>query len=145
MLCSLKYNVIKISPFISLSVCFCRSWKDLTQPLLRHVLVTSCHDLFNLKINQWKCMYLIVVDTTHSVTFASPLHRSMYKRSSDWSVDNRSLGHQNVSRTGLRWILSRATKTESDMKGLILIRLLKIQIKLQNLQIKRGKFTDKRV
>ena len=145
MLCSLKYNVIKISPFISLSVCFRRSWKDLTQPLLRHVLVTSCHDLFNLKINQWKCMYLIVVDTTHSVTFASPLHRSMYKRSSDWSVDNRSLGHQNVSRTGLRWILSRATKTESDMKGLILIRLLKIQIKLQNLQIKRGKFTDKRV
>ena len=41
-------NLIKISPFISLSVCFCSSWKDLTQPRLRHVLVTSCHDLFNL-------------------------------------------------------------------------------------------------
>ena len=43
-----KTNLIKISPFISLSVCFCRSWKDLTQPRLRHVLVTSCHDLFIL-------------------------------------------------------------------------------------------------
>ena len=40
-------NLIKISPFISLSVCFCRSWKDLTQPRLRHALVTSCRDLFN--------------------------------------------------------------------------------------------------
>ena len=28
----LFYNLIKISPFISLSVCFCRSWKDLTRP-----------------------------------------------------------------------------------------------------------------
>ena len=36
----LKSNLIKISPFISLSVCFCRSWKDLTQPRSRHVLVT---------------------------------------------------------------------------------------------------------
>ena len=25
-------NLIKIGHFISLSVCFCRSWKDLTQP-----------------------------------------------------------------------------------------------------------------
>ena len=33
-------NLIKISPFISLSVCFCRSWNDLTQPRSRHVLVT---------------------------------------------------------------------------------------------------------
>ena len=41
-------NLIKISPFISLFVCFCRSWKDLTQPRSRHVLVTSCRDLFNL-------------------------------------------------------------------------------------------------
>ena len=41
-------NLIQISPFIWLSVCFCRSWKDLTQPRLRHVLVTSCRDLFNL-------------------------------------------------------------------------------------------------
>ena len=45
-LCGLVYaNLIKISPFISLSVCFCRSWKDLTQPRLRHVLVTFCHYL----------------------------------------------------------------------------------------------------
>ena len=51
---------------------------------LRHVLVTSCYD------------------TTHSVTFTAPLHQSIYKRSSDWSVDNRSLGHQIVSRTVLR-------------------------------------------
>ena len=35
-----KLNLIKISPFISLSVCFCRSWKDLMQPSSRHVLVT---------------------------------------------------------------------------------------------------------
>ena len=41
-------NLIKISPFIPLFVCFCRSWKDLTQPRLRHVLLTSCRDLFNL-------------------------------------------------------------------------------------------------
>ena len=81
------YNLIKISPYISLSVWFCRSWKDLMQPRSRHVLVTSCHDLFNLEIYKWKCVYHIVVDTTHSVTFASPLRRSMYKRSSDWSVD----------------------------------------------------------
>ena len=33
-------NLIKISPFISLSVYFCRSWKDLTQSRSRHVLVT---------------------------------------------------------------------------------------------------------
>ena len=39
------------------------------------------------------------------------LNNCILKRSSDWSVDNRSLGHQNVSRTGLRWILSRARKT----------------------------------
>ena len=32
-------NLIKISPFISLSVCFCRSWKDLTQPRSRHVVL----------------------------------------------------------------------------------------------------------
>ena len=33
-------NLIKISSFISFSVCFCRSWKDLKQPRIRHVLVT---------------------------------------------------------------------------------------------------------
>ena len=33
-------NLIKISHFISLSVCFCRLWKDLTQPRSRHVQVT---------------------------------------------------------------------------------------------------------
>ena len=65
-------------------------------------------------------MYLIVVDTTHSVTFASPLHRSIYKKSSDWSFDNRSLGHQNVSRRSFH---ERHKQTESEMKGLILIRL----------------------
>ena len=97
-----KNNLIKISPFISLSVCFCCSWKDLTQPRLRQVLVTSCRDLFNLWINQWNYVYLILVDSTNPVTLASLLHRNIYKRSSDWSIDNRSLGHQNVSRTGLR-------------------------------------------
>ena len=34
--------------------------------------------------------YLIVVNAIHSVTLASPLHQSIYKRSFDWSVDNRS-------------------------------------------------------
>ena len=71
-------------------------------------------------------MYLIVVDTTHSVTFTSPVHRSIYKRSSDWSVDNRSIGHQNVSfknGVALDPFTSDKKQTETDMKGLILIRL----------------------
>ena len=41
--------------------------------------------------------YLIVVDATHSVTLASPMHQSIYKRSFDWSVDNRSIGHKIMS------------------------------------------------
>ena len=55
-------NLIKISPFISLLVCFCRSWKDLTQPCSRHVLMTLWHvvnwpikrSLVNASV-QWGC------------------------------------------------------------------------------------------
>ena len=32
-------------------------------------------------------MYLVEIDTTHSATFTSLLHRSIHKSSSEWSVD----------------------------------------------------------
>ena len=49
-----------------------------------------------MTINQLKSMYLIVVDTTRNIRI--PIN----KISSDRSVDNISIGHQNVSWTGLR-------------------------------------------
>lgn len=83
-------NLIKIniSPFISL-FWFCLSCKDLTQVRLRHVLVIfSYYTLSN------ENMYIfIVVNSTHLISFASPLHRNI----NDLSVDKRSLDHQNMS------------------------------------------------
>ena len=54
------------------------------------------------------CVCVIVVHTTLSVTSASPLHRSIYKRSSDWSITGNK-----GTRTCLE-LLSRATKTNGE-------------------------------
>lgn len=56
-------------------------------------------------INQLKWLYLIVVDTTQTVAFTSPLHRSFHKRS-------RSQVIMSPERA-----LNEAV--ESEMKGLI--------------------------
>ena len=121
-----KLNLIKISPFISLLVCFCRSWKDLTQPRSRHVLVTLWpvvdwpikRSLVNASV-QWGCKCYWVCRST-SIRYTR-FH---------WLIYNLKRSRQEVTRTCIergcvRSFHERQKQTESEMKGLILIRLTK--------------------
>ena len=117
-------NLIEISPFISLSVCFCRSWKDLTQPRLRHVLVTLWpgYRLTNQKIS-CKCFGAVGKRMLLSVLSTTIRYTHFY-----WLIYKLKRSRQEVTRTCLkrgcvRSFHERQKQTESEMKGLILIRL----------------------
>ena len=81
-------NLINISP---LSVLICRSWKDLTPPVQDMFWWPFVMTFSNNRLTvSYRSRY-------NTLTFTIPLHRSVHNRSSEWSVDNSSLGQQNVS------------------------------------------------
>ena len=118
------YNLIKISPFMSLSVCFCHSWKDLTQPRSRHVLVTYWpvidwsirRSLVNTSVHLGSEWTECVVSTTIRYTH---FHWLIYKLKRSWQEVTRTC----LKRGCVRSFHERQKQTESEMKGLILIRL----------------------
>ena len=117
-------NLIKISPFISLSVCFCCSWKDLTQTRSRHVLVTYWpvidwsirRSLVNTSVHLGSEWTECVVSTTIRYTH---FHWLIYKLKRSWMKVTRTC----LKRGCVRSFHERQKQTMSEMKWLILIRL----------------------
>ena len=118
-------NLIKISPFISLSVCFCRSKGSNSTPFeTRSGDLMTWYRLTNQKIS-CKCFSALEKLMLLSVWYGpDKIHKFswlIYKLKRSWQEVTRTC----LKRGCVRSFHERKTKqTESEMKGLILIRLI---------------------
>ena len=110
-------NLIRIGPFISLTVCFCRSWKDLTcYRLTNHKISCKCFGAVGKRMLPLSMSTKCVVSTTIWYTH---FHWLFYKLKRSWQEVTRTC----LKRGCVRSFHERQKQKKSEMKGLILIRL----------------------